>query len=259
MQLIRKKIKGHHYWYLVEKGRKNGTVTNVRTIYIGKPERIAQIFQEVDATAADFPKAFRSREMGASAALWAEAKALSLVEVIDQVCGPRRADASVSYGELLVTSAIHRAIAPRALKSTEHLRTWYESAGLSEFLRLDSTGLDPRRGHEALSQLRASDFEQMEEAIVDAMVRVHEVSLDSLAFDATNFDSYAGAGNPSRLLKRGKAKSKRSLRILGLGLLVTAEDGLPLLSFVYPGNQHDSRSYRSFLRSEEHTSELQSH
>jgi transposase len=249
MQLIRKRVKGQSYWYLVQKGRKNGTVTNVKTIYIGKPERIAQILQEVDTTAADFPKAFRSRELGASAALWAEAEKLSLVDLIDRACGPRRKDASVSYGELLVTAAIHQAIAPRALKSNEKLRTWYESAGLSEFLRLDSTGLDPRRVHEAVSQLRASDIEQMEQEIVDAMVRVHNVSLESLAFDATNFDSYAGSRNPSRLLKRGKAKSKRSnLRILGLGLLVTAEDGLPLLSFVYPGNQHDSRSYRSFLR-----------
>ena len=249
MQLIRKRIKGQSYWYLVEKGRKDGKVTNVRTLYLGKPERIAQLLETADPSDSDFPKAFRSREMGASAALWSEASALSLVEVIDRVCGPRRKDACVSYGQLLVTAAIHRAIAPRALKSTEKLRTWYESAGLSELFPLDATGLDPRRVHEALSQLRATHIEQMEEAIVEAMVRIHDVSLDTLAFDATNFDSYAGSRNPSQLLRRGKAKSKRSnLRILGLGLLVTAEEGLPLLSFVYPGNQHDTKSFRSFLR-----------
>ena len=249
MQLIRKKVKGQSYWYLVEKGRKNGVVTNVKTVYLGKADRIAQRLGEAEASEADFPKAFQSREIGASAALWGEAKALSLVELINQVCGPRRADAAVSYGELLVTAAIHRAIAPRALKSTEKMRTWYENAGLRDFLPLDTTGLDSRRVHEALSLLRASDIEKMEQEIVGAMVCIHDVSLNSLIFDATNFDSYASASNPSRLLKRGKAKSKRNnLRIMGLGLLVTAEDGLPLLSFVYPGNQPDVRSYSSFLR-----------
>jgi transposase len=70
-----------------------------------------------------------------------------------------------------------------------------------------------------------------------------------LAFDTSNFDSYTQSSNPSRLLRRGHAKSKRTnLRVLGLGLLVTADDdGLPLMWFAYPGNHPDVRSFRSFL------------
>src|SRR5580700_893757 len=115
MQLITKTVKGHKYWYLVQKGRKNGVVTNVRTIYLGSAERLAERLTASEA--ANFPCAFDSWEMGASAALWREATALDLVTILDRACGERRQDAAVSYGHLLTLLAIQRAIAPRALKS----------------------------------------------------------------------------------------------------------------------------------------------
>lgn len=249
MQLVAKTIKGQKYWYLVEKGRKNGVVTNVRTIYVGKADRLAQMLASPGETEAAFPTAFQSREMGASAALWAEVRAIGLVEIIDRVCGARRSDAAVSFGSLFVAAAIQRAIAPRALKSSDQLRTWYEGCGLAQLLPLEASGLDARRVHEALSQLGAPDIDGLEQEIMAAVVRVHSLSLETLAFDTTNFDSYAGAKNGSRLLKRGHAKSKRvDLRVMGLGILATADDGVPLLSFVYPGNRADVRSFRSFLR-----------
>lgn len=249
MQLIAKTIKGQKYWYLIEKGRRNGRVTNIKTNYIGKADRLAQMLADPATTEAAFPTAFQSREVGASAALWAEAHALDVVAIIDQVLGPRRSDAAVSYGALFVAAAIQRAIAPTARKSSEQLRAWYEGCGLSDFMPVDPAGLDPRRVHEALSRLRAPDLERLEERITAAVLAVHHPSLSTLAFDTTNFDSYAGPDNCSRLLRRGHAKSKRTnLRVLGLGLLATADDGLPLLSFVYPGNRADVRSFGSFLR-----------
>ncbi len=106
---------------MIRKGRKNGVPTNVETIYLGKPDRIAELLglsASPEATA-DFPVGGRSREVGASAALWAEAKQLGLVELINATLSEkdRRQDASVSYGELLVAMAIQRSIAPRSLKS----------------------------------------------------------------------------------------------------------------------------------------------
>jgi transposase len=251
MQIIPKIISGHKYWYLIKKGRKDGVVTNTETTYLGKPERVARLLTDraEDLGKGGFPIGFRSREMGASAALWKEAEALSLVELIDEVCGPRRIDAVISFGQLLVAAAIQRAVAPRGLKSCRKLKEWYKGCGVSDLLEMDATGLDTRRTHEAFSQLNASRIEQMELEIVKKMLQVHDISTDVLAFDATNFDSYAASATTSHLLRRGNAKSKRkNLRILGLGLLVTADDGLPLLSFVYPGNRADVTSFKSFLR-----------
>jgi transposase len=247
MQLIAKTIKGRKYWYLVEKGRKDGVVTNVRTIYLGPANRLADRLVSQGAT--QFPVAFDSFEMGASAALFQEATQLDLVSLLDQACGARRFDAALSYGQLLTVLAIQRAIAPRPLKSMRQVEAFYKHSGLCDLWPLNWHGLDARRLDEALEQLRAEDLAEAEQQIVAKMVQVHKLSLDSLCFDATNFDSYAQADNPSRLLRRGHAKSKRvDLRLLGLGLLVTADEGLPLLSFTYPGNLSDTTSFGSFLR-----------
>jgi transposase len=247
MQLIAKTVKGNRYWYLVQKGRRGGVVTNVKTIYLGSADRLAGILTEAGEAA--FPISFSSWEVGASAALIAEARILDLVGLIDQACPNRRSDAKLSFGQLITILAIQRAIAPVHLRSQEKLRTWYESCGIRDLLPLDPSGLDPRRVDEALGLLRACDLDRLETALVATVLRENEVSRDVLAFDTSNFDSYTRSANPSQLLKRGHAKSKRTnLRVLGLGLLVTADDeGLPLLWFVYPGNQPDTKSFRSFL------------
>jgi transposase len=247
MQLIAKTVKGHKYWYLVEKGRKNGVVTNVRTVYLGPANRLADRLVSQGAT--QFPVAFDSFEMGASAALFQEASQLELESLLDQACGQRRQDAALSYGQLLTVLAIQRAIAPRPRKSLRKTEAFYQKSGLCELLPVPLQGFDERRIDEALEKLRAEDLAKAEELIVQKMVAVHQLNLESLCFDATNFDSYAQAQNPSRLLRRGHAKSKRmDLRLLGLGLLVTADFGVPLLSFAYPGNVSDTVSFGSFLR-----------
>lgn len=253
MQLVPKKINGSTYWYLIRKGRRNGVPTNVETIYLGKPDRIAEMLGVAldPKKNALFPTAAVSREVGASAALWSEAEQLGVVRLIDETLTEksRRSDAAVSYGELLVAMAVQRCIAPRAVKSLDQLRRWYEGCGLRDHLRLELGGLDARRADEALSQLKSPDLEEMEARIVERAIEVHEISLEKLTFDATNFDSYAAAGTKCRLLRRGNAKSKRkNLRILGLGMLVSADGGIPLLSFPYPGNKPDVKSFKSFLR-----------
>jgi len=253
MQLVAKKIKGKSYWYLIRKGRKNGVPTNVETIYLGKPERIASLLGlALDPDDCDaFPVGARSREVGASAALWQEAERLRLVELIDEELESkgRRCDAAATFGQLLVAGAIQRAIAPRALKSQYQLRTWFEGCGLRDHLKLQSAGLDARRVDEAFSRLKGRDLQDLEARIVEQAIQVHEISLETLTFDATNFDSYAAAGTWCPLLKRGHAKSKKkNLRLLGLGALVTADGGIPLLTFPYPGNKADTTAFQSFLR-----------
>lgn len=253
MQLVPKKINGKTYWYLIRKGRKNGVPTNVETIYLGKPDRIAELLSlSLSADACDeFPVAARSREVGGSAALWSEAKALGLVELIDNVLARkgRRCDAAVSYGEMLVAMAIQRCIAPRPMKSLDQLQRWYQECGLRDFMGIRASGLDARRVDEALSRMRSSELQALEAQIVERAIEVHSLSLENLTFDATNFDSHAAPGTKCSLLRRGHAKSKRTdLRVLGLGMLATADGGIPLLSFPYPGNKADVTSFKSFLR-----------
>jgi transposase len=255
MQLVPKKINGNTYWYLIRKGRKNGVPTNVETIYLGKPDRIASLLglaKDPDSCDA-FPVGSKCKEVGASAALWQEVVRLDLVKLIDEALAgedkSRRSDAATSFGQLLVAAAIQRAIAPRALKSLAQLKNWFEGCGLQDHIRIPSAGLDVRRIEEAFSRLSSGDLQNLEARIVERAIKVHQISLEKLTFDATNFDSYAASGTRCPLLKRGNAKSKRkNLRILGLGMLVSADGGIPLLSFPYPGNKADATTFKSFLR-----------
>ena len=77
--------------------------------------------------------------------------------------------------------------------------------------------LDDRRVGEMLDGLSSAQVEQIESAIVQKLVDRESIGLEALAFDCTNFDSYASARTRSRLLRRGHGKSGKHLRNLGMG------------------------------------------
>src|SRR5262249_7976247 len=129
-----------------------------------------------------------------------------------------------------------------------HLRPFYEDSVLAELLPIDPSALDDRRMCEVLGRLTSAQIERIEAAVVRCLIERERGTTEALAFDCTNFDSYAGAKTRSRLLQRGHSKSGRSLRMLGMGLLVSEEDGMPLLTFTYPGNQNDVTAFKRFLR-----------
>ena len=72
-------------------------------------------------------------------------------------------------------------------------------------------------------------------AIVDAA----GVDCSSVALDMTNFATFIDTGNDhAPIAQRGKAKQKRTdLRLVGLGLVVTRDGGIPLTWHAYPGDK----------------------
>jgi transposase len=65
----------------------------------------------------------------------------------------------------------------------------------------------------------------------------------------TNFATFIDTGNKKALIaQRGKAKQKRSdLRLVGLGLVVTRDGGLPLTWHAYPGNKPDVTQFPDMI------------
>jgi transposase len=61
----------------------------------------------------------------------------------------------------------------------------------------------------------------------------------------TNFATYIDSANDrAPIAQRGKAKQKRGdLRLVGLGLVVSTDAGIPLVSHAYAGNRHDSTQF----------------
>jgi len=245
MHLVTKRIKGCDYFYLVRKERRGTRVVTAKTIYVGNRQKLAELV-EMSATAA-IPEQASIQEIGGSLALAGIAEELELAKIIDGVCPPSRAGAE-AIGARVVAAAIHRALAPRRRNSLLALQEEYPASALPELIAGAPTELDNRRTCEALARLTSKHVEAIESEIVRRIVARECVSLSSLAFDCSNFDSFAGARTPSRLLRRGHNKSGKPLRALGLGLLVTADDGMPLLTFAYPGNENDVTAFARFLK-----------
>jgi len=198
------------------------------------------------SAAATVPQSFTAQEVGASLALATVASDLGVEAVIDAICPVRHGAAPL--GRRVLIAALHRALAPRGQNSQRSVPAWYATSALAELLPMAVADLDSRRVGEALGGISRQQVEQIESALVRRLIEKEGISLTALAFDCTNFDSYAGASTTSRLLRRGHAKSGRPLRVMGLGLLVTEDDGMPLLTFTYPGNENDVTSFARFLK-----------
>jgi transposase len=244
VHLVAKQVKGHEYFYLVEKARQDGHVVTSRTVYIGDRQKLVEMIQL--GASAVMPTTFASQHVGAALALSTVAMELGIEALIDEVCPVRKGAAPV--GRRIVLAALHRAVAPRGQNSLLNLRGFYEGSVLEELLPIAATGLDGRRMCDLLGAMTEKQVEKIEALVVQRLIEREGVSTHALAFDCTNFDSFAGAKSRSRLLQRGHSKSGRSLRVLGMGLLVTEDDGMPLLSFAYPGNENDVTAFGRFLR-----------
>ena len=75
------------------------------------------------------------------------------------------------------------------------------------------------------------------------------VDVSSVALDMTNFATFIDTGNgKAPVAQRGKAKQKRSdLRLVGLGLVVTRDGGIPLTWESYPGNKPDVTQFPAMI------------
>jgi transposase len=71
----------------------------------------------------------------------------------------------------------------------------------------------------------------------------------SVALDMTNFATFIDTGNrKAPIAQRGKAKQKRSdLRLVGLGLVVTRDGGIPLTWHAYPGDRPDVTQFPAMV------------
>jgi len=177
-----------------------------------------------------------TRAIGDVGALAWVAEQLDLVGKINHACGDLGAKNGPSVGELVVSVAIQRACAPGP------------KCDLAEFLEtsaarvscLPASAFSGQAFHRVAQQVTEEQLEQVQIAVAKAAVARFDLSTDVLAFDTTNFDTHIATLTPGKLAQRGHAKSKRSdLRVVGLGVLVSEKEQVPLLYRTYAGNGSD--------------------
>jgi transposase len=236
--LQKKTVRGHTYWQLVESRRVNGKPRPIVLAHLGKADDLLARLQQS-------PKPLEAaiRDSAAVAALWQIAQDLDLAGLIQHHAGKRLQGHPVANYVLL--AALNRAVRP--LPKTR-LASWYRGTILPRLLPMPPSHLSSQRFWNHLDYLDAQIVDRLEEDLSRRLVDRYGLNLQTLFFDATNFDTFIDSQTRARLPQRGHAKSKRTdLRVVGLALMVSADFHIPLFWQVYPGNQPDSVTFSKVL------------
>ena len=241
--IVGKKQDGKTYYYLAESARVDGKPRIVSQRYLGSAEEIAQRLSESGPGEPD-----RSRHLafGDIAAVWQMLARLQVAEIIDEVVGARRSDAGASVGTYIALATLNRVVDP--CSKLAFSEWWAKTAG-DRWLRLPPGALDHRRFWEAMDAIGEDDLREIERRIVAAMVETFALDLSGLVLDMTNFATWIDSGNEKApIAQRGHSKQKRNdLRICGLGLVVSRDGGVPLVSHAYPGNKPDVTQFGAMV------------
>jgi transposase len=231
------------YYYLVESARVGGKPRIVSQRYLGPAE---EIIARLSESGPGEPDRTRHLAFGDVAAVWAVLERLRLVEIIDDVVGPRRADAAASVGTYIALATLNRVCDP--CSKLAFVSWWATTAG-DRWLRLPPAALDHRRFWEAMDQIGRTQLAEIERRVVATMVETFGIDLSGLVLDMTNFATWIDSANDrAPIAQRGHSKQKRSdLRIVGLGLVVSTDGGIPLVSHAYPGDRPDVSQFPAMV------------
>ena len=242
--LYKKVISGRPYWYLREMGWVDGKPKLVSERYVGTAAEIEALLDAREQ--AVMPERTRHLGFGDVAAAWGILQELGVAAIIDEVAGPRRADAGASTGTYLALAALNRLAAPCSKRA---FADWWKTTAADRFTKIPAAALDHRRFWDAMHAVTLEQLEEISRRIALRLVEVSGVDVSSVALDMTNFATFIDTGNrKAPIAQRGKAKQKRSdLRLVGLGLVVTRDGGIPLTWHAYPGNRPDVTQFTKMI------------
>jgi transposase len=241
--LVGKRRGGRTYYYLVESARVAGKPRIVAQQYLGSGEELAARLSQAGPGE---PARTRHRAFGDLAAAWSVLERLEVTGIIDQVVGPRRTDAAASVGTYLALAACNRVVAPRSKLA---FAAWWHTTAGDRLVKLPAGALDHRRFWDAMDQVTVADLRVIERAVAARMVERFDLDLAGLVLDMTNFATFIDSGNArNQLAQRGHAKQKRfDLRLVGVGLVVTSDGGVPILHHAYQGNRPDVTQFSAVI------------
>ena len=233
--LVAKKQGQRTYYYLVESARVGGKPRIVSQRYLGSAEEVAARLGEAGPGE---PERTRHLAFGDLAAVWGVLERLGYAGIVDEAAGARRADASASVGTYLALACANRVVAPRSKLA---FADWWATTAGDRLARVPWAALDHRRFWDAMDALDQAALTVIERRLAAAMAAEFGLGLSGMALDMTNFATFIDSGNDrAPIAQRGHAKQKRTdLRLVGLGLVVTRDGGIPLVGHAYPGNRND--------------------
>jgi len=250
--LQRFRVKGHSYWRIVESRRINGK-PGIRVIaYLGKADHLLSRLRDLETLE------IRSLSHGAVAALFSLGKELDIVGIIDRHLSasgrrsrrrspsgtrlpPLRND-GLSVGQSLLLVALGRACHATSKRA---FATWAKTTTLGDLFSVNLDRLTSQHFWDQMEQLPVEVIAPIEKEILARVLERFPLPLETLLYDATNFFTFIATTNThSELPARGHNKQKRhDLRQVGVALLCTRKDQIPLWHEVYGGQVPDVQSF----------------
>ena len=243
-----KNSRGHKYWYIVESRRVNGKPRPVVLEYLGKAETLLRRLQGIGGTLK-----VKSHTHGAVAALLIVARKLDVVSVINRHIKSSRSywpdkplRNNLTAGITLVLAGIGRVCMPTSKRGWW---TWARTASLEYLLRVNLSKLDSQHFWDLMDCLPVDAIEKVELDILRNVQQHYGLGDDTLFYDTTNFYTFVDSTNTRcDIAQRHKNKQKRNdLRQVGLALVVTRQDFIPLFHHTYKGNISDSEVFRQVI------------
>jgi transposase len=240
--IISKNVNGGVYYYLRQMHRVDGKPKMAWERYLGKASDI----ESAMAGAVAMPARTRHLAFGDVAAVWSMLERIGVADIIDDVVGPRRDDAAASVGTYVALAAMNRVVAPCSKLA---FGDWWTTTAADRFVPLASGATDHRRFWDAMDVIDTDSLVEIERRVSTKVVDEFDLDLSGLALDMTNFATYIDSANDAApIAQRGHAKQKRvDLRLVGLGLVVTTDGAVPLVSHAYPGNRPDVTQFAGIV------------
>jgi transposase len=230
-----KTISGQTYYYLREVARVGGKPKIISQRYLGKAADILAAIEGAQV----MPDRTRHLVFGDLAAVWSMLDRMGIIDIVDEVAGKRRSDATASVGTYIALAVANRVVDPCSKRG---FAEWWQTTAGDRWVKVPASALDHRRFWDAMDAISVEELKQIERRIVARVIQEFGVEVSGgLVLDMTNFATYIDSANDrAPIAQRGHAKQKRSdLRLVGLGLVVATDGGIPLVSHAYPGNEPD--------------------
>jgi len=244
-----KKSRGHKYWYIVESRRVNGKPRPIVLEYLGKPDDLLKRLQGLTKGLR-----LKSYSHGAIAALLDVAHKLDISSLINQyVKSPRSYMAekpirnNLTVGMTLLLAAIGRVCMPTSKRGWSN---WAKTTTLSYLLRCSLSKIDSQHFWDLMDAVPIEAIPKIEKELLERIIKIYGLESNTLFFDTTNFFTYIDTTNlQCTIAQMGKNKQKRyDLRQVGLAMVVTREDMIPLFHLTYQGNMNDTKVFRAVIK-----------
>ena len=242
-----KKSRGYKYWYIVESRRVNGKPRPVVLAYLGKADDLLKRLHGL------YELKLKSYSHGTVCALINVAAKLEIVDILNKYVKASRhyvaekpVRNNLTVGITFLLGAIGRVCMPTSKMGWWN---WAKTTSAEYLLRCSLSKVDSQHFWDLMDSFPEDAISLAEQEILQRLLEVYKIHTDTLFYDTTNFFTYIDTTNTHcDIAQRGNNKQKRNdLRQVGLAMVVSKEDYIPLFHHSYQGNLQDGTVFREVV------------